>query len=288
MKNAISLIKTALFIYIIFLVAGCDKVDGPYSQGGQAPQECIDTVRKVLIEDYTGHKCQGCPASHEEATNLKNALGCQVVIIAVHAGYWTTTNPSGSSSFTYDFKTATGTELYTTLIPPLQPFPTGTINRIQNGATRIVDYPNWGSVVDSLVNEKPEAYIRVTPTYNAGTRVISANVKSTFLKGRSGDVALAVYFTEDKIINWQAFPTPPQGIGNIPDYEHNHILRGALTPTFGNVIATNPSQSAVINSDFNSSAIQADIVPENVHVIAILTDNASKEVIQVEEVKLIQ
>jgi hypothetical protein len=44
-----------LFIYIIPLfLAACDKVDGPYSESSQQTGVENDTIKKVLLEDYTG------------------------------------------------------------------------------------------------------------------------------------------------------------------------------------------------------------------------------------------
>ncbi len=285
MKTTIQLFRSIAFLYILILVAACDKVEGPYSENIQTPVIGDDTVRKILLEDYTGHKCQGCPAAHEEANTIQQVLGEQVVVIAVHAGFWTTVNTTGS--FTYDFKTPTGTELYNAMVPPTQPFPIGTIDRKMYGSVRIVDYPKWGGKIDSLLQQAPDAYIKITPSYDAASRVISASVKTDILNDLAGDVTIAIYYTEDSVINWQAFPAPPAGIGNISNYVHRHVLRGALTSTWGDVMATNPIKGQSFSTNKTSTAIAADINPAQVHVVAILSHSVSREVIQVEEVKLI-
>jgi Outer membrane protein Omp28 len=285
MKTTIQFYRSIAFLYLAFLFSACDKVEGPYSESIQTPVIGDDTVRKVLLEDYTGHKCQGCPAAAVEANTIQQVLGEQVVIMAVHAGFWTSVNATGS--FTYDFKTPTGTELYNAMIPATQPFPIGTVNRKMYGVARVVDYPNWGGKVDSILQQAPDAYIKITPSYDAASRVISATVKTDFLNNLSGDVSLAIYYTEDSIINWQAFPAPPVGIGNISNYVHRHVLRGAITPTWGDVIATNPVKGQSVTTNKTGTAIAADISPGHVHVVAVLANTVSKEVIQVEEVKLI-
>ena len=285
MKTTIQLLSAITIMYAVVLFSACDKVDGPYSESIQTPVIGDDTVRKVLLEDYTGHKCQGCPAAHDEANTIQQVLGEQVVVMTVHAGFWTSVNTTGS--FTYDFKNPTSTELYNALVPSTQPFPTGTVDCKMYGVNRIVDYPKWGGKIDSLLQQAPDAYVKITPGYDAANRTITASVKTDILNDLTGDVTMAIYYTEDSIINWQAFPAPPAGIGNISNYVHRHVLRGALTTTWGDVIATNPVQGQSFNTNKTSTAIAADINPAHVHVVAVLSNSVTREVIQVEEVKLI-
>lgn len=295
MKSSLKVLSSLFLIYMF--MTSCDKVEGPFSepvnQGGvdtsvvdTSSTDTIsgtihDTVRNVLLEDYTGHKCQGCPAAHDEATTIQNAVGNRLAIIALHVGYWATTNATGN--FTYNFENQTGLDLYGALVPSSQPFPTGTINRKMYGSNRVVIYSDWGNKVQQLLQEPADASMKVTTSYNSITRVISASVKTTFLDNLTGDVSLAVYYTEDSIINWQAFPSPT---GNVPDYVHRRVLRGALTSTWGSIIATNPVYGFSVSGTVTGTPIAADINIDHVHVIAVLSDNATKEVIQVEEVQL--
>jgi hypothetical protein len=276
-----------IFIYIIcgFTIASCDKVEGPYSETAQSNGNLNDTVRKVLLEDYTGHKCQGCPAAHDEAHALEGVFGDQVIVIAVHAGYWTSVNASGS--FTYDFKTPEGTELYTALIPSTQPFPTGSVNRKLYGSQRVVDYPKWGGKIDTLLQSEPDAIIKLEPSFNFSARIISTEVTTSILNDIAGDIALSILYIEDSIINWQAFPIPPAGPGNTATYVHQHVLRGSLNGAWGNIIATNSSAGQVLDNFYSGTVIAADINTANVSVVAVLFNNTTKEVIQVEKQKLI-
>ena len=297
MKANRRVLMVSLLVYVSIMITSCDKVDGPYSDvtgGGFDTTDTgadstdtisgtiYDTIRNVLIEDYTGHKCQGCPAAHDEAHSVQLVYGKRLSIIALHVGFWANTNISGT--FTYDFETQTGLDLYAALVPSSQPFPTGTINRKLYGALRVVDYPQWGSKVSDLMTQSCDASMKVSTSYNETTREISATVKSTFLHALSGDYALAIYYTEDSIVNWQAFPTTAGG--NVADYVHRHVLRGALTPSFGTVIATNPSVAQQEIRSNTGTPIAADINTDHVHVVAVLTNTATKEIVQVEEVEL--
>ena len=73
----------------ILFIQGCDEIDGPYGVTNNGGIDTSDNiVRKVLVEDFTGHVCQACPNAHREAKRLHNLFGEQLVIIAIHADYW--------------------------------------------------------------------------------------------------------------------------------------------------------------------------------------------------------
>src|SRR5688500_18814574 len=84
MKNIFSFIAVLLFILVF---AGCDKVLIP-----QQPQNTSvavnDTFRKILIEDFTGHFCQNCPAAAEMVDSLSNAYPGQVIGVGVHIDFF--------------------------------------------------------------------------------------------------------------------------------------------------------------------------------------------------------
>ena len=48
--------------------------------------------RKVLVEDYTGHKCGNCPAAALKLLHLDTTYEDKVIPLAVHAGFFATTN----------------------------------------------------------------------------------------------------------------------------------------------------------------------------------------------------
>ena len=89
MKNRVLI--TGL-VSLTLLLFGCDYVDAPYTVAG--PNGCTVTqpdftpraapVRKVLVEEFTGHRCGNCPRGAETITNLQNTNGEQVIGIAHH------------------------------------------------------------------------------------------------------------------------------------------------------------------------------------------------------------
>lgn len=82
MKKILSLI----FLVIIAL-AGCDKVEPPYTQQNTNTDTTINNnVKRVLIEEFTGHLCPNCPEASHIAENLQQLYPGKITIIAIHSG----------------------------------------------------------------------------------------------------------------------------------------------------------------------------------------------------------
>lgn len=275
-------ILTGLFL---MSVVACDEIEGPYgvSSGGGNIDTTEDVVRKVLIDDFTGHTCQACPNAHREAKRLQNLLGEQLVVLAVHADFWADPYPSGAPYFTYDFRNPTSTQIATDFNVIGQPFPKGMVNRMINTSTNtqlILDWANWEPKVSEWLAIPADAGIEITPTYNETNRAISAEVKVKVIKALTDPVSLAVYFTEDSILQWQK-----DGSTNVQNYVHNHVLRGSLNGVYGESLGAQAA-GAEITRTYSGTLIPNDAVADKVHLVAILMNETTKEVIQVEEVEL--
>jgi len=268
----------------ILFIQGCDEIDGPYGVTNNGGVDTSDNVvRKVLIEDFTGHVCQACPNAHREATRLHNLFGEQLVIIAVHADYWADPYPSGAPYFTYDFRNALSTQIATDFNVIGQPFPKGMVNRMLNSGTNnqlILDWANWEPKINDWLAIPADAGIEITPTYNETNKSITADVTVKVVNELTDPVSLAVYFTEDSIIQWQK-----DGNTNVQSYIHNHVLRGTLNGTYGESLGTQAA-GAEITRSYSATLVPNDAVADHIHLVAILTNEITKEVIQVEEIKL--
>jgi len=108
---------TRIIFFIIpiigFLFHSCTKLDSPYAIA--KPRNIVDTimdwdtvnpVKKVLLEDYTGHLCVNCPEAAVIAHNLEGLYGGKLIVMAVHAGMFAA--PSATGDFTADYTTPAG------------------------------------------------------------------------------------------------------------------------------------------------------------------------------------
>ncbi len=186
-----------LIISGIFFFAACDIVEPPYienHEGGDTGQ----FVKKVLLEDYTGHTCINCPAAAKTADQLKNIYRDQLVVMAVHAGYFAIPD-TGNPTFSNDFRTPAGNTWNDYF--KIEFNPNGLVNRIpDNAGVYFVSPGNWGSAVAAELQKKAAARITIHSDFNNVTRLFSTSVTTEFLVPQEKTYNVIVCITQDSII----------------------------------------------------------------------------------------
>jgi hypothetical protein len=276
------LIQLILPVFVVLAFASCDKVEGPYKKnntGGGGNDTTL--VRKVFVEDYTGHKCGNCPRAAKAVYDLKAIYGDRLIIMGVHAGTFATVFPVGAPYYTYDFRTPVGNELDTDFGISNAGNPNGMVNRRQVNGSYIVSSTQWADEVATVLSstDPVPASITIGTTYNSVTRELQADISTKFFEDLTGTYRLSVYMLEDSIVNWQKdYDVTPN---DVPDYVHREVLRGSMNGTYGDVVA---STAAGSESNFTFNAILGTDWNENkMYVVAFLHNDATKEIIQVEQ-----
>jgi len=129
MKKINLIIFTIFTLSLTFLTSCCDKIDEPYMNTGDGGI-VGDTVRKVLLEDFTGHYCVNCPAAHVIIEGLEKVYPKRIVPVVIHAGFFA--KPK-AAPYDYDFRTPDGTAIATEFGAITAPLPKGMVNRINKG-----------------------------------------------------------------------------------------------------------------------------------------------------------
>ena len=127
------------------------------------------------------------------------------------------------------------------------------------------------------------AAIQIINQYNTANQSLKINTKTTMLEDYDQTVQLSLLLVEDNIVK-------PQKVGTSvnEEYIHNHVLRAGINGNYGEhispggLVSKDSSYLYGYSIDFNGT----DWVPENCSVIAILLDENSKEVLQVEKAKV--
>jgi hypothetical protein len=276
------LIQLILPVFVVLAFASCDKVEGPYKKnttGGGGNDTTL--VRKVFVEDYTGHKCGNCPRASKALYDLKAIYGDRLIIMAVHAGTFATVFPVGAPFYTYDFRTPVGNELDTDFGISTAGNPNGMVNRRQVNGSYIVSSTQWADEVATVLSstDPVPASITIGTTYNSVTRELQADINTKFFEDLSGTYRLSVYMLEDSIVNWQKdYDVTPN---DVPDYVHLEVLRGSMNGTYGDVVASTAAGSES-NFTFNAT-LGTDWNENKMYVVAFLHNDATKEIIQVEQ-----
>lgn len=300
MKNSIGFI-----LGLIIVISSCDIVTDPYSEGGGGPgdEQYNDTVyndttvnrRRILLEEFTGHKCPNCPEGADIATQLKVDHPEDFVSVALHnSGSFSEVDLSNASHpYPSDFQTETGEILR--LKYKFSSFPGGMLNRTEINGSAKVPYRSWKQEVNVLIANadymKPQFRIQLENIFNSkiGDRSLRIRYKATALLNISGNIAIACYVLESKIIAPQVDNRLAESY--VPDYEHNHVLRiGFPGNGSGKTLFTNPSAGDVAEviseNDEISIGLNDDWKPENMTVIVFLFNSDTREILHVEETHL--
>ena len=276
--------KRFLFIFSIIsslYLSSCNKINEPYT----LPIPVKDWYgKKILLEDYTGHKCQNCPAAAASAANIKEQYGEKVIILAVHAGYYALPSPP---NFPEDFTTSEGNawDAYFGISP--NGLPKGMVNRKGYPITRHLDHGEWASKIGTALSEIPEVEISVKNTYNPSDSSITGKINFKFLKTIKKKLKYQVLITEDSIIAPQLNATTI-----IPNYLHRHMLRASVNGPWGNDL-TDGSTFNMIDTEISKSYLYSLKATELVKykikdckTIVFVYDDATKEILQAEEIHI--
>lgn len=286
-----------LFSIIILGLTGCDYVVAP-NQNINIVVPVSDTIRKIFIEDFTGHTCPNCPSAAQMLDNLENTYPKQIIGMAVHIDFFAEPcpphpMPSGATpgTFSEDFRVTAENADYN-LIFGANAFalPTGLVNRSGFPTSIPSAVAAWPSITSSILSQPMAAYIKIIPTYNTTSRILSVNVTGKFMVDTSGTYNIAIYLVENGIVGAQTDNTlPSPGINN--NYEFNHVFRGCIN-TPGIVTGETINSGSILNntpinySTTNTYSINPSFIDTNCKIIAILYKTSDYGVLQAAEVDL--
>lgn len=274
------------FIICLFslslLISSCDKIEkGNYLiDRGNNPIDTTsqDTVLKhvILLEEFTGVKCNNCPAANARAKELQSIYGEEnLILLGIHAGNLATTGEKHPKAF----NTPEGDELFSFFT--LFGVPVGFINRVDYPSNGIIKNENsWGTTIASEITREPVARITLNEdSYNSANLTLSVSGSVTTQPNFSGtNVKICLYLAENDIISPQTLADKTVD----PNYEHDHVFRGSFTGTYGKPI----DLSSGSDTFSENVVLPADAVKENCEVIAFIYDGDTYEILQATALKI--
>ena len=126
-----------------------------------------------------------------------------------------------------------------------------------------------------------ELKIEINGDYEPSNRLLSATVQSTLLSQSDRDLYLCLWLCESGIVAPQLMPDDTRD----SVYVHNNVFRASLNSAFGQQIASGGAAGEQIDTPF-SYFVPAAYTAENCKLVVFVYDNATQEVLQVEEVSL--
>lgn len=243
-------------------LSGCNDID---DDERFIPLPPIEGNRVVLLEDYTGQSCPNCPEGHRVIHQLEQQYPGKVVAVSIHGG---------------EFAIPVSNPTYVGLKPEfgdamcadrgIDVFPSG----IVDGSVPTL-HTGWATAVYNALQRPALCEIEVTDlSYDDATRRLDGSV--SLLPGKSVEGALGIWILEDGIVARQYNVNGDHTWDR--KYVHDYVLRGYATSTvWGDHVSLGREEETVRNF---SVAIDPAWNPENISVVAFVTDMATGEYLQ--------
>lgn len=245
------------FLFGAFLFSSCADtvvVENKPDESVNAPAISGYFKKRVLIEDYTGTWCGNCTRVAYAVEQVKSQTD-KAVTVAIHNG----NDP-------YNFVG----------IGPLKDLilPNSTLSLPISRLNRMVvwTFPEPTNIQQALdlTGNNTSLGLALNSTVANGT--INLDVKMKFIQNYS-DLKLVVYLLEDKLnYDQRNYTNYFNGENPIVNFEHNHVLRSAITNILGDAVS-GTTNGNIVTKNF-SIPIPANITnPANISFAAFLVGN---------------
>lgn len=248
--------------YLIYAGSSGEWVDGkPVSNH----QKC------VLLEKYTAVKCTNCPAADELISGLQATYGEQLVVYAIHA-----TSMASPFQDTLDMRTPDG-DIWDEAFG-VQALPKAMVNRkSQDGQFIQLAPAEMSNSVENALAEEPVLAMSMKSDYNAENRRINITASLEFLKDVSDSLHLTMVLMEDSLVGKQLLNS-----GWVDGYVFNHVLRDVITDVWGLGVKAK-GQAGECREITLRYILPKKCKPQNCHVVAFVSKQADKEILQCAE-----
>lgn len=297
--------RVILFFSICILSIACDRVEHPNVKiedvdislyPGDFSEYTIpsfsennNTLRNVLIEDFTGHLCPNCPAAADEAKSLEESNPGRVFTATIHAG------PSNDGltgfhdlvapKYTQDHTNPQGLEMGATFFQLGVGFvalPRGGINRTQNESGEFMfNQGNWSALVSEVLAKPAVINLQAKSNYYSETNGVFLHVETDFEQNIEGTYNLVVYAIENDRVAPQKYSVGGPEIDSIYYHHHNVHVGNVFGETWGRTVASDTITSGTKIVTDMSYKLPDGMTNEDMHFLVIAYNRNTYEVMQV-------
>jgi len=249
-----------LFSLLSLALVSCQEVNDLiiYPKPGQNDLLSIDTTKfasvpaqskNVLIEDYTGDRCDNCPNAQSASITIVNANPGRVSVLGIHC-----TGLAAPYTGYPDYRTANGTQLMSYFFGVGGPssLPTGAIDRILQSFTSppsvATPYALWSNYVTSEMALTPKAALTFNnKNYDPSTRTLSTSITTSFPTTSADTFYVSAAVIESGFRGVQELPTRFDS-----NFVFEHVLRKLMLPYNGLNIANSPIAGTTVSAKFTT------------------------------------
>lgn len=243
-----------------------------------------NTLRNVMIEDFTGHRCQNCPASTANMESLAATDPARIYTVGIHAANnglsaFQETSAEYPTNLYCDAGLEIGTYFGSIVGSTFIGNPAFCVNRIKANDQFT---SNAGSAIANKTNACLSSTLKVNiqaeTNYFASTRGLFLHTEVDVIDNSlTSELGLVVYLIEDSLVAKQLL------LGTIDNnYVHRDILRGCIdNRTFGRTL-----DNSLLNSNGKyyanySYVLPSQYNPDNMHLLIYVYDKVTMEIYQV-------
>ncbi len=253
-------------------------LDTAYQGSVPSPQ-----TKKVLIMDITGVRCNNCPKAAKLAHQISDDNPGRVEIVALY--------PSTPLGLTFpwpgfDTLVTPESEQIATSLGSISSLPIGSVDQVTVGGGKLIDRSIWSNTVTNRLAVASPININLKSTWKDAEGKARVEIQMVTNVAVSGAVKYVAAVLEDGILSKQADADDTVGVhGVIDDYEHNHALRTVIGSTLGNDVGSNMPAGWVVEKHYYFTP-KSKWKADNLYLVVWVYDAVSKEVYQVQKVKL--
>ncbi len=247
----------------------CDKIEeGEYTVYDGAvviwtPDDTyIAPVQRVLVEKFTGPRCSNCPLADATLSGIHDE---RVVMVSIN-------HPTGQG-IPYpnqpDMRTDGGTVWDNWF--GINAIPAAYVNR-DKSKQYLGDMSNIVADINQALTTEP--VVALIAAANREGNEVQVETYLDFVKKYTDPVTLTVALVEDSLVYRQLLPDNSFD----DEYVHNHMLRKVVTSYWGATVTATGDAGEGVKGKL-SFTLGSDIVPENCHIVAFVSDKATKRVL---------
>lgn len=239
-----------------------------------------NTVRNVLLEDYTGHTCTNCPSAAVIAKNIEDASNGKVIVLSVHASTTGGFQAPELPELPLDHRTEAG-DAYATAMN-IAGNPLGMVNRKNSSGTYFIFSSNWQTETNTELAKAPDFNIQAQYNYYESTDGLFLHTEVEALNDLNGNYNLINFLSRDTVIA----PQKDQGGVFHHHYDHHSVLSDNINGIWGTPVVNGDITSG--DKIYNDYSFQlpdpiADTTyrVNNLSIISVVCDRDNYEILQV-------
>ena len=288
-SNGWTVVMGALFLTVGAMVS-CDEELPPVIMT-EEEKPLLDTfyigsvpaasVKKVLLFDVTGVRCNNCPKAAVLAKNLSSSNSGRVEVVALY--------PKTPMSLTFpwagfDTMSTIEAEQIATAMGGITSLPLGAVDQVAFNGSKLLNTSDWGAAVTAQLAKTSPFNLSVKSTWKSADGKSRVEIKAVANTAITSNYKWVVAITENGVKSKQSDQDAPGGM--VDDYEHEHALRGVVGSTLGSDINSAAVSAGYVREKHFYFVPKAKWVASNCDVVVWIYDADTKEVVQVEKVSL--